>query len=67
MQSYISDINKELSRKRDEYDFRIQEETLEEYKMEQEERLSELNDGKPVKLDYLGKLAQKEKERNAQK
>ena len=67
MQSYISDINKELSRKRDEYDFRIQEETLEEYKMEQEESLSELNDGKPVKLDYLGKLAQKEKERNAQK
>jgi ABC-type glycerol-3-phosphate transport system substrate-binding protein len=67
MQSYISDINKELSRKRDEYDLRIQEETLEEYKLEQEERLSELNDGKPVKLDYLGKLAQKEKERNAQK
>ena len=60
MQSYISDINKELSRKRDEYDFRIQEESLDDYKKEQEERLG-------VKLDYLGELAQKEKERNANK
>ena len=59
MQSYISDINKELSRKRDEYDFRIQEETLSEYKAEQEERLSNLK-GEPVKLDYLGELAKAE-------
>lgn len=57
MQSYISDINKELTRKRDEYDFRTQEETLEEYQAEQEERLG-------VKLDYIGKLAEKEKAKN---
>jgi len=53
MQSYISDINKELSRKRDEYDFRIQEETLKEYQIEQEARLG-------VELKYLGKLADAE-------
>ena len=53
MQTYISDINKELSRKRDEYDFRIQEETLTEYKEEQEKRLG-------VELEYLGELAAKE-------
>ncbi len=66
MQSYISDINKEISRKRDEYDFRIQEETLREYKAEQEERLSELT-GSPVELEYLGKLADEEDARNTAK
>lgn len=39
MQSYITDINKELTRKRDEYDFRTLEETMEEYRIEQQERL----------------------------
>ncbi|MBE6704790.1 MAG: hypothetical protein E7583_05965 [Ruminococcaceae bacterium] len=71
MQRYISDINKELSRKRDEYDFRVQEQSLRDYQMEQEERLtndSNLNpNGTPVKLDYLGSLADQEEARNAAK
>ncbi len=58
MQSYIPEINKEITRKRDEYDFRTLEETLEEYRAEQEERLG-------VELEYLGELARKEAEAKA--
>ena len=48
--SYITDINKELTRKRDEYDFRTADQTLEEYRAEQEARLGVDN------LDYITSL-----------
>ena len=50
MLGYINDINKELTRKRNEYDFRTASETLEEYRAEQEERLGVDN------MDYITNL-----------
>ena len=56
MQSYITDINKELTRKRDEYDFRTLEETMDEYRLEQQERLGVEH------ISYLENYAQQEAE-----
>ncbi len=53
IQSYITDINKELTRKRDEYDFRTQEETMQEYRIEQQERLG---------VEHIGYLEEFEKQ-----
>lgn len=50
MLKYINDINKELTRKRDEYDFRTADQTLEEYRAEQEGRLGVSN------MDYITNL-----------
>ena len=50
MLGYVNDINKELTRKRDEYDFRTASETLEEYRAEQEARLGVDN------MDYITNL-----------
>ncbi len=61
LQSYITDINKELSRKRDEYDFRIVEQTMDDYAQEQAERLG------VEKIEYLEEFAKQEAEAKAAK
>lgn len=61
MQSYIDDINKELTRKRSEYDFRTYEETMDEYRVKQEARL-----GVPY-IEYLERFAKEENEAKAAK
>ncbi len=59
LQSYITDINKELSRKRDEYDFRTYDETMEEYAAEQAARLG------VDSIPYLEEFARQEAEAKA--